>query len=297
MTRFAVVMAVGVAADACDFTREAPLAVEEERTAVYSVLEAGSDSASVFIVHAPVDTEPGETPFRPVSGAEVRVITPSGETLHLVEVAEVTGCFTPRDGADDEPGDTGCYRTRVPGGVRPGGRYVLEVRLPDGRPVEGEVRVPRSLDLLAPAPDARIGVHPGFDAAGEFEVRLEAPLAVARLELLVQSLREDCRVDLRETGPVIGGTMILAPDRSRVNVPLDDAICEDADGEPVGFDSLPSRLTVVGYDSAYTLYAERVLESEGAVPADEVSIGLTGAFGLFGSAAADERRIVLEPME
>lgn len=287
LTRLAALAVTIALLPACDFTREAPLLVEGEQIAVYSLLRAGSDTVSVFIVRAPVNTDPGEPPFFPVSGADVRITTPAGETLTLTEAPEIEACFLPERAIVEEFTSSGCYRAAVPGGVRPGGRYTLRVELPGGGEVRGEAVVPERPEILA-----LVDTNPGF------AVRFDAPAAAARLQILVRALRENCRVQLGEasTGNLQGGgSSIIITDatRNRVRIVLAEAECEGPEGEPVPVDSLPLGLTLVAYDSAFARYAERVLDPEGAVLTSGVSAGLTGALGVFGGASSDRVRVVL----
>lgn len=297
------------AAAACDLTREAPLVVEEDRISVFSVLEAGADTLSVLVVRAPVDAVPGGTGFFSVSGAEVRIVTPTGRRVDLVEGPRLADCFVPHDGIEHRGRGSGCYRGVAPGRVRSGGSYALRVVLPAGGAVRGEARVPETPEITTPPTDARVTIDTAVaaDTAGRFDVRLGAPPASPRLELFARSLREDCLLRLRiprEFAPR-GRLAFVAPNtlvfrgggRTTLGVTVDRTVCTTESNDAAAFDSLPVGVALTAYDSGYTRYVERVLNSSDPIPNGHGSVGLTGAFGLFAGAASVHRRVVLVPEE
>ena len=290
------VLLLAAALAGCGFVRE-PTRVELEGTEllVASVLVAGSGHATVLV--AEVDQAQAASPYTPevppapVSGAQVALVRAGGEALALEEAASwAPPCLVSslgRTSPIDQPGP-GCYAAAVPGGLRPGERWTLEVRTRDGRMVEGSVRIPELPAVAAPLPAARIPVR-STDGARElpFTVRwAPAPgTAGAVVGLEARAAYQDGVVVTDAECPLFGDFDTLAGDSARVH--LYDTTCfrprpEGGLGHFVA-DSVAADVFVAAYDSAYAGYLEAL--DGGSIPLSSASPGLTGAFGVLAGLA------------
>lgn len=307
LRRLALLVLAGAAG--CEFVHEpTPLGLTGEQVSVHSVLRADSDTVSVLLERVDPTASPHGTPeTRPVSGAGVRIVTGS-TTVRLSEAP--TGfprCFSPypREGKIP-PIAPGCYAAIIPGGVREGARYELQVDLPGGGAIRGSAVVPGKPDLLSPAEGARFEVARGYntEGLGRIPVRLRAPAGAAGIE-----------VGLRPVAAFEGGRQVqsaicdvdhplgVVRDATRsdsVVVPIFGIACVervDSTGRndrSVALDSLRVELLVTAYDTAYTRYA--ALLGRGSAERSRASAGVSGAVGVFAGVASTRRTLVLVPV-
>lgn len=295
-TTGAPVLLFAAALAGCGFVRE-PTRVELEGTElmVASVLVAGSGHATVLVTE--VDQAQAASPFTPVAdpvavvGAAVVLTREGGEALTLEEAASWAPPCLVTGGGRSDPNDRagpGCYAAAVPGGLRPGERWTLEVRTRDGRIVDGHVRIPGPPAVAAPLPGARIPVR-SADGVREvpFTVRwtAEAGAAGALVGLDARAAYQDGVAVPDAECPLFGDFNQLSGDSARVH--LYDAACfrprpEGGLGHFVA-DSVAADVVVAAYDSAYARYLEAL---DGAsIPLSSASPGLTGAFGVLAGLA------------
>lgn len=294
LKRFSVVLLVALTAG-CEFTRD-PVGLDfsEQPVGVYSVLRAGSDTVSVLLVRYKEDVQAFEAGFEPIGGAEVQ-ITAGSDTLRLdSNLPGFSGCFVPAmPGAPETVADSGCYAAVLPGGVHPSERYELRVRLPSGETIRGVTQVPRPPEFLAPDPNARL--QPNADGTGfTLRLRFDAPPEAGLVALNIQPVPEICQVfyereDIDPRSPLpVGG-----PGRDSATVRLLGVGCSDR-GQPVALDSIPARLLLTAYDTAYARYVAQVVDRN-SVLQGRASAGVEGALGVFAGAASAERRAVFVP--
>lgn len=293
---------------ACDFVPP-PTAVELEGAAVvvHSVIAAGSDTVRVLLTRVTPDAgwSVGGNDFQqgvhPVSSADVRLITPEGP-VSLTEEADVpVDCF----GNLGESSGPGCYVAEVPGGIRGGVSYGLQVVLPDGSTISGVATPPAPVDIHEPAPYTRYEVawmrSDTTRGPAEVTVRIDAAPRVAGISvslLLAEAFVDGaadptlmCSIDARP----YPREMAVA---SEVPVEIHAMRCvlrEEAELRPVQPDSMHVRLLVAAYDSAFMRYRRLLYEKQ--VPAGDATEGVSGALGLFAGAATAERVITLVPRD
>lgn len=291
-TRAAAAAVLALLGGGCEFVRP-PTGVPDDREQllVHAVLVAGTDSASVFLARM----EPTNG-YVPVHGARVRVLG-EGHATELRELpAGATRCGTggPPPGVPDAPG-TGCYAAPVPGGIRAGAEYRLEVEGPAGERVRGRTVVPLPPVVHAPAEGLRVRARADdwHRAAEELTVRWTAPRP-AGLAAWAE----------RAWVPGVEGAACEAyarrgfdPTQERVEMRMDSVRvrmevwgCRVGQQQPeLRPDSVEVSLGVTTYDSAYTAY---VRDAENGIPLPDASAGLEGAYGVFGSASVSRRRMM-----
>lgn len=280
----------------------APVRPTEESVAVYSVLAAGSDTAAVMLTGFDPEASDADSPFRRVSGANVRIIH-GLDTLQFREApVGFRDCIADEfaDG-ESEPIRPGCYAAVVKGGIRPGERYELRISLTAGREIRGTATVPGVPQILAPAPGRVVPVHIGGEPARGtvttlFPVRWTAPAGAGRIEIGI------VRPRAYRGGRVLAGVRCrlhpgpLPEDLVRIDSVTHQvvtAVCLGG-GEIVRWDSITAQLVLTAYDSVYDRYAREVL-SKSSVRRNRASAGVEGAFGVFAGAASAERPLTLVP--
>lgn len=275
----------------CELTRDPTgLELDARPVGVYSVLRAGADTVSVLVVRYREEFQLFEPGFEPVAGAEVRIVA-GGDTLRL-RPGSAECLVAPAPGERPVDAAPGCYAAGVPGGVRPAERYELLVRLPGGETVRGATQVPRAPELLAPAEDARLTPT----SEGRFVLRLgfDAPPEAGLVTLTLTAVEEACEISPEDEtiGPgepiAVGGA---GRDSAVVRV---RAVRCAVKGVPVRRDTVPARLLLTAFDTAYARYRAQVLDKQ-SVLERRASAGVSGAVGVFAGAAASERRVVFVP--
>lgn len=302
--RAAGALALAATAAACgDFVRP-PVFVpgDPDHLLVHAVLRAGSDSAAVWL------SRTGNVQMGiPVSGAQVRLGGSAGEAV-LREVPQGSAPCTPVPAFPDPfqgvPG--GCYVARVPGGVRPGAEYQLDVQLPTGERARGRTVVPLPPVVQAPAEGLRLPAR-----RGEFDGSLTArePLtlrwtASGRVTLAASASRAwfspaaaaPCYANLLR--PDGGDPPVYLPEDLQADSadirPQTGGCSVDPQTRPLAADSVEVAVGITVYDSAYYTYLR---EWSNGIPARDASAGLEGAYGVFGSATTATRRLRLVPQQ
>lgn len=251
----------------------------DPEVAVHAVLLAGSTTANVFITRVHPSPDGLDAWIDPVSGADVVLHTPD-DHVPLTEAASADACYRPFDDDPAWAATRGCYTATVPGAVRAGNRYALSIRLPDGATISGETTVPDQPELLAPADGEQVRIGGGD---GIVTVRWRPTPPLGRAEIAVESLVPDCWAGLGE--PLAYAQAVI----------LDPARGEAPDirlrgGCSALRSAFPARFVFMSFDTAYARYADVVLGQAWAAH-PRASAGLSGALGVFGSAAAAEHRI------
>ncbi|HST61677.1 MAG TPA: DUF4249 family protein [Longimicrobium sp.] len=257
---------------------------------VHAVLQAGADSATVVVARVGV----GEA--QPVTGAQVRLVG-GGATTVLPDTrpASIQACRPVAEVPGQGPATgSGCYSAAVPGGVRAGAEYQLEVDLPSGERVRGRTVVP-----AAPALDgtgerlrvpARMTEWGTLRSVSPFTVRWTStePVSVwgQSMRGWVRNAAVTCAASVLRDDDV---PVAARPDSVRLAVEV-HACNSGPDNQNVRPDSVEVRVSVTAYDSAYVAYFR---EYEGGIPLEQASKGLEGAFGLFGSAASAYRHVIV----
>jgi|GEM_PF-1768071 len=296
--------AAGLAAlCACSLTRpDSPVGVDPDQLLVYSVLRAGVDTVQVLVTR--LGTSAGRPGSAGVSGARVEL---SGGGVH-VQLAEAPGGFRPCTELLVGPGqaviEPGCYAAVLPGGVRAGERYDLAIELPGGT-VHGGTTVPPPPALPRPVE----GTHVPFTwngflgEAGPVRVAWETPesgvlMLGARAGRLwrggAATPPGQCQVHLVTTDYTgLDGVPVGAPgDSATTRVLLDGCVAGALGTSSPPPDSLEAFIDAIAADSAFARYVR--VSSEG-VAQSRASFGITGAYGVFGSATRTARRVVLVP--
>jgi hypothetical protein len=300
--RAAGALALAAIAAACgDFVRPPDFVPgDPDQLLVHAVLHAGSDSAAVWVLRV------GEGFVgTPVRGAQVRLSGSAGEAV-LREVPQGSApCVAVPvfpDQFEGVPG--GCYVARVPGGVRSGAEYQLDVQLATGERARGRTVVPLPPALQGPAeglrvPARRIEYDGGLIAWEPLDVRWTAPRPVtlgasAGRAWFSPPAAVPCYAFLyRPEGgePPVFTAEDLRADSASVT-PGAGSCRTDTQTQSIAPDSVEVAVAVTVYDSAYYTY---VAEWNNGIPAPDASAGLEGAYGVFGSAATATRRLRLVP--
>lgn len=300
--RAAGTLALAATAAACgDFVRP-PIFVpgDPDQLLVHAVLRAGSDSAAVWVSRVGV-----ESVGIPVTGAQVRLGGSAGEAV-LREVpqgsAPCAAVAVIPDQFHGVPG--GCYAARVPGGVRPGAEYQLDVQLPTGQRARGRTVVPLPPVVQAPAEGLRLPARRGeFDGSltawDSLTLKWAAP---GRVTLAASASRAwfspaaaiPCQAILIR--PDGGDTPVYLPEDLESDSadirPQTGGCSVDPQTKPLAPDSVEVAVGITVYDSVYYTY---IREWNNGIPARDASAGLEGAYGVFGSAATATRYLRLIP--
>lgn len=299
--RAAGALALAAMAGACgDFVRPADFVPgDPNQLLVHAVLHAESDSAAVTLSRVGA----GST-GTPVTDAQVRLMGSAGEAV-LREVpkgsAPCTAGRSTTDPFDGVPG--GCYVARVPGGVRAGAEYQLEVELETGERARGRTVVPLPPVAQTPADGLRL---PMSTTAGWLTATEPLALrwtATGRVALGASVSRYwpsppptgFCAAWLRRPQP--GDEFVFLPEHLQedsASVMPSGACFESEQSPPLAADSAEVEMRITVYDSAYHAY---IAEWNNGIPAPDAAGGLEGAYGVFGSAATATRRVRLVPQQ
>jgi hypothetical protein len=313
LMRHAIVLLVGILS-ACDLLRP-PTVVEpeEDLLQLHSVLWAGSDTVAVLVEE--VGVEGGRVSARPVSGVRVRI---SGEGREVVLVEAPAG-FPPCIGATRWPLQAvgsppilgrGCYAGVLPGGVAAGGAYSLRAEIPGRGVASGATAVPLMPELLRPLDGTRL-VASGSGWYSPVMLRWRTRPEARQVALAVRSRAVyvggrpvpgvECWINVVQNQTSNSdGSLRSRADSALVSIAVYECRAPGAlrTAPALRPDSVEAIVSVTAFDSAYTVYTEDlpgVLSGGrwGGIREGRASAGLTGAYGVFGSAAAARRRLML----
>jgi hypothetical protein len=289
LRRAAGAAALALLGGGCDFLYPPTyVPADREQLVVHAVLEAGRDTAAVLVVRV------GTVEPVAVSGARVRLIGPAGTVVLQEGAGPSTPCTVHPVAPADPRAATGCYAAAVPGRVRAGAEYLLEVDVPSGERVRGRTVVPAAPEVLAPQERLRVPAREtgnGLRATAPVTVRWTAApawgvAARAQRAWVRNAVGTRCNAYLE---PRLFQRSEAGPDSLHATV---EALgCSGAaSNAQVQPDSVEVMVGVTVYDSAYF---NHLRGSDDGIPEERASNGLEGAFGLFGSAATSGRRVIL----
>lgn len=261
----------------------APDPIYEDQLVVYSVLRTGSSTVGVVI-----EAWPAGGGYGPVTGATVSISGP-GQTTTLVEAEPGASCQASPEG-DPLPSGPGCYTATLPQPVAPLETYTLDIGLPGGEVITGRTTTPAPPDfrattdtleaLYANTPEGlpvAIGPTQVFDAPGAARVEVAFSIAAG-------ADPAECAVEAH-VDPYLSPALIESHDFLFWRL-----ICE---GSTSGWSVLDLRLHAAAYDESYASYYRSALDDRGFSGTQD-AFGLTGAVGVFGSAATTTAAVVLK---
>lgn len=258
--------------------------VPDQAVTVHAMLIGGDDSVTVVVARPSAESDFVFEGPQAVTDAVVRL---RSGTQQIV-LANRGRCLVLSSALTGQPAQfDGCYTAQIPGGVRNGERYELEVEVPGEPLITGVTVVPPAFTLLTPAAgdtiDVRVGAQDGFKPFTISWTGIEATHTV-RLQIVTD--RVNCAVYLSRPAELDFGFEIL------FSAPATDAPTVFSSFLNCGDDpsTVNARLVATAFDTEY----ERYLRDSGeSMRIDEASIGLNGAFGFFGSAAQASQPIEL----
>lgn len=253
---------------------------------VHAMLVGGSDSVTVAV------SQPGnEAEFvtyegpRPVANAVVRLRF-GGQELVLPNGGR---CIVSNGSLGGGPpvAFSGCYSAAVPGGVRNGERYELEVEVPGHPLVTGSTIVPPAFTLLTPSAgetiDVRVSAQDGFEP---FTISWMGIDATHTMRLQIVTDHVTCAVYLSRPEELDFGFEVLFS-AAATEMPTVFSSFLNCGVDPR---TVNAKLVATSFDTAYETYLREQGES---LRTGEASVGLNGAFGFFGSAAQASVPLVL----
>jgi hypothetical protein len=292
--RFAfALLAVCVATlPACELVRDpTPLEVTTERVAVHSVLIAGDSQAVVMLTRIPAVSRGQPLRPLPVSGATVR-ITGAGRTVSLGATGRWQDCIEEFAGASAEAETLkdACYVGIVPGGIVGGEVYELRVdRTSSADIITGRTEMPRPVEIRSPAAGATL----------EFRTDATSPPSVPALALTWSDppAGHALHLRLKINHPTCFNSGLVEVDGRGQDIHVSTGTSLDLTGRDsvsvrgwyLSCAPLPSATQFDGalhfalYDASYTRHS--LIYGPSSLPLEDVSIGLNGAIGVFGSVA------------
>ncbi|HET9984662.1 MAG TPA: hypothetical protein VFQ38_13790 [Longimicrobiales bacterium] len=280
LTRSALA-ALLVAALGCDII---PPPTEPEQTGwqlqVHAVLLAGADSATVLLTRVRGSGDGSGIRREAVAGASVR-LSGGGVVAELTAGAAGAACGGGFPGSPpDSSLSAGCYAARIAGGVRAGEPYELRIDLPDGESVLGRTVVPPVPPLLSPGPGVTIRVPRYGSSSPEDPVALDWLAAPgSRVEAAVNPA-PGCEAWISAEGSSYGTYSVVLTAAPPADLRVNGLFCRG----PVPPGEYPAELVLTVFDSTYTRYARETLGVD-QLPAERAAAGITGAVGVFASAA------------
>jgi hypothetical protein len=254
-----------------------PTAIElaERSVVMHGVIVAGAERATIVLTE--MSNEPAGRHAVPLSGATVH-LSAGGDTTRLEQRGTAEPC-TASPWISEEVLLDACYSAAVNGGIKAGTRYDLHVVLRDGRVIQGSTTVPRAATVLRPAPGTDIPRQPRNTMAPPpaFEV----------------GWHHDAQPELAELRIAVGGTGCVVQLQGDAALLVAEDVTDRRDAvvrarlhcvEGAWADRLPAEVVLTVFDGNYASYVWHA-KSSGAALHPEAASGITGAFGVFGSAA------------
>jgi hypothetical protein len=270
------VCALPLALAACEPSPTA-IVLSDRSVVLHGMIVAGAEHATVVLTE--MHDGPSGLRALPLSGARVQLI--SGPDTTRLEQRNTAGPCTVSPFVAEAVLLDACYSAAVPGGIRAGARYNLHVVLSDGRVIRGSTTVPPAATLLHPVPGTEITVprHSLQAPPAPIDIGWHHDLLPDLAELRLATGVPACVVLLQS-----GSAMLLAKDVTGMR---DDTVqprlsCR----EDAWVDRLSAEVVLTVFDSNYARYVRHAMHSGSALHPDAAS-GITGAFGVFGSAATD----------
>ena len=283
---------------ACDSATAPGSGDREVPIHVYSVLVAGADTAKVLIAR------PGSWNATRPGAAEVVSLRTGSDTIHLRSTGDDLRPCGEHLGATDWT--LRCFAGAVPGGVRPGRSYDLDIEVPGRETVHGNVTVPLPPTFVLPSAGEELTIADkatSDGADGWSLVRWERATEGRRfIELDVELDEPGCRVQI-SSSLFADNQMRLRTshfDGDSARVRLHSLTCQPAAGAgggeapAQGRERFEARLVITMFDTAYTRYQE-VYDVSSSVAQTNKAFGLAGAAGVFSAASSAYHPIVLLP--
>ena len=280
---------------ACQWTRD-PVAIEGAQTqfGVFSVLRAGSDSASVLVARFIPDPSPLHPGWEGVGGATVRLVA-GADTIALVEQPSESRACASGIGGPLPTIASGCYRALIPGGIVAGASYELLADVPDFGRITGRTTIPFAPSVITPEEGAVLPADRVNDQWPTVRLRIATPPGTGRLEaqLLPRDPNRTCEAYFLAGTAGILGLLVLDPEEAESIDVRFGARCYTTSGTvPIG--ELPAVIRAVAYDSAYARFAELALDrGDQALLSKYARAGIDRGVGYFAGAAVTERRVVI----
>jgi hypothetical protein len=188
----------------------------------------------------------------------------------------------------------GCYLAALPGGVRAGATYELEIDLPGRDRIRGRATVPGAPTLLAPAAAATISAEPNWqEKLDPVPVRWGAIEPGHRLELTLRPRDESCMISI-EMGQHLFhwyfGVDLSGLDSTsirRLAIHCSDQVLAE---------SYAADLSLTLFDTAYANYLKEN-DTYLATPRDRASAGVVGALRVFAGAATTTIPVTLQILQ
>jgi hypothetical protein len=271
-----------------------PLEFTEEQNAVHMMLQAGDTFAGVVLTRVRASKNAQLEPYsKPLTGATVRlregantfVLPPDGPIRNRCRLQ-------PSGPLDSLVWRAGCYAADMPGGVRAGATYQLEIDLPGGGRVTGAATVPAPLAFETPTGQLALEFSATRDVLGPgVPVRWSASDAAARVYLTVRFQRSDCSVLIGDQTATATAFVIDVTSRDSVMLHGGRIFCGGQD-QAQQYDA---ELVLIAYDRNYVNFLNRGLS--GPINVDDVSSGITGATGVFAAVAYTRLPAVLRRLQ
>ena len=280
---------------ACQWTRD-PVAIEGAQTqfGVFSVLTAGSDSASVVVARFIPDPGPLHPGWEGVGGATVRLVAGT-DTITLIEQPSESRTCASGFGGQQPALASGCYRAMIPGGIVAGASYGLIADVPAFGRIIGGTTIPFPPSIIAPEEGAVLSADRPNNEWPTVRLSIEMTPGTGRLEarLMPRDPNRTCEAYFLAGAAGIQGLLVLDPAEAQGIDIRYTARCYTTSG-PVPIGELPAVIRAVAYDTAYARFAEVALdEGDQALLSPYARAGIDRGVGYFAGAAATERRVVI----
>jgi hypothetical protein len=263
-----------------------------DQVVLNSVINAGAAQAAVLLVRVVPDSNyRNQSVARPLPGAVVTLSDGTNSSTLPPNRTPGRCSYQVYGGQQDSALVGGCYAGPVTGGVRAGVTYSLDVQLPDGKRIHGTTTVPAPPNLRSPASGTTLQIAgpPDFNPPPmlvNWTTVVPAPLV--HLVMSVPNL--PCEVLMRLPQYADSNLRIDATGRDSLSIRLSALNCGDQNIENrTRFDA---QLVLTVFDESYARYDQEFSRSSG-VRSRYASLGITGAVGVFGSAATVRLPVVL----
>ena len=272
-----------------------PIEMLGDRVVLQSVITAGETQSAVLLLRMNPNTNTGQS-LAPLPGIPGATVTLSDGTNSFALRPNPVNNRCNNQNTPGSPRDSalaaGCYTGSVAGGVRAGATYTLDVQLPDGKRIHGTTVVPALPPVIrSPASGDTLRAGPPASDINPTPVRVNwttaVPAPLAHLAVFFPSV--PCWARLRQPlDDSNGEDRVDATGRDSVTV----RITLDCDPSVVSRPRFDAQLVLTVFDESYARYAHEFDRSSG-FRSDYASAGITGALGVFGSAATVRLPVVL----
>ena len=275
-----------------------PIELTGDQVVLHSVITAGQTQAAVLLARVvPSTNYNSPSSAFPMTGIPGATVTLSDGTNSIALQPNPVGNRCNNQWTSGSPQDVslaaGCYTGSVAGGVRAGATYSLDVQLPDGKRIHGTTVVPALPPVIrSPASGATLRAGPPASDINPIAVPVNwttaVPAPLVQLTMLVPNL--PCWVRLRlPLDDSNGEARIDATGRDSVTVRI---TFECSDHNVESRPRFDAQLVLTVFDESYARYYKE-FERDSGFRSRYASVGITGALGVFGSAATTRLPVVL----